>query len=156
MIINMYVINAALILLVIRQIREHSLDLRSLAPRCSPSAPPPPCSCLRSHSAATTPRWSWRAAAGAAMGAIGGPATRLRLGADGQRGGVLAASMWVGRVGARLAFAIAVSYGGPAIARFSAAHQITGLSAWVAALVMMAPGRRAHPAGRRLPCAGAV
>jgi len=29
--ISMYVINAALILLVIRQIREHPLDLRSLA-----------------------------------------------------------------------------------------------------------------------------
>ena len=29
--INMYVINAILILMVIRQIREHPLDLRSLA-----------------------------------------------------------------------------------------------------------------------------
>src|SRR5213078_2794930 len=55
-------------------------------------------------------------AAGAAMGAIGGLATRLRL-----------------------AFAIAAGSGaGPAIARFSVAHQITGSAAWVAALVMMA------------------
>ena len=29
--INMYVINAILILMVVRQIREHALDLRSLA-----------------------------------------------------------------------------------------------------------------------------
>ena len=29
--INMYVINAILVLMVVRQIREHSLDLRSLA-----------------------------------------------------------------------------------------------------------------------------
>ena len=29
--INMYVINAILILMVIRQVREHPLDLRSLA-----------------------------------------------------------------------------------------------------------------------------
>ena len=64
-----------------------------------------------------------------------------------------------------MAFAFAATHGaGPAIARFSIAHQITGSGAWVAALVMMAladvltrlavvyaarppPGRRA-PAGR--------
>jgi hypothetical protein len=106
-------------------------------------------------------------AAGAAMGAIGGTATRLRLGADGRplgRAGVLAAGMWVGGVGARLAFAVAAGNGaGPALARFSVAHHITGSAAW-AALVMMAladvltrlvviylRGRRlaAAPAGRR-------
>ncbi len=47
--------------------------------------------------------------------------------------------MWIGGVGARLAFAVAAGHGaGPAIARFSVAHHITGSSAWVAALVMMA------------------
>jgi hypothetical protein len=47
--------------------------------------------------------------------------------------------MWIGGVGARLAFAVAAGNGaGPAIARFSVAHHITGSSAWVAALVMMA------------------
>ena len=47
--------------------------------------------------------------------------------------------MWVGGVGARLAFAVAAGNGaGPAIARFSVAHHITGSAAWVAALVMMA------------------
>jgi hypothetical protein len=80
--------------------------------------------------------------AGAAMGALGGLATKLRLGAGGRplgRAGVLAAGMWIGGVGARLAFAVAATHGaGPAIARFSAAHHITGSSAWVAALVMMA------------------
>ena len=80
--------------------------------------------------------------AGAAMGAIGGLATKLRLGADGRalgRAGALAASMWIGGVGARLAFAIVAGNGaGPAIARFSVAHQITGSAAWVATLVMMA------------------
>ena len=81
-------------------------------------------------------------AAGAAMGAIGGLATRLRRGADGRplgRAGGLAASMWVAGVGARMAFAFAATHGaGPAIGRFSIAHHITGSSAWVAALVMMA------------------
>ena len=80
--------------------------------------------------------------AGAVMGATGGLATRLRLGADGRpmgHAGWLAASMWVGGVGARLAFAVAASNGaGPAIARFSVAHHITGSAAWIAALVMMA------------------
>ena len=80
--------------------------------------------------------------AGAAMGAVGGLATRLRLGAGGRplgRAGWLAASMWVGGVGARMAFAFAATHGaGPAIARFSIAHHITGSDAWVAALVMMA------------------
>ena len=38
-----------------------------------------------------------------------------------------------------MAFAIAASNGaGPAIARFSIAHQIEGKDAWVAALIMMA------------------
>jgi len=76
------------------------------------------------------------------MGAIGGFATYLRRGADGRplaRAGWLAAGMWVGAVGARLAFAIAADNGaGPAIARFSAAHHITSDKAWIAALVMMA------------------
>ena len=47
--------------------------------------------------------------------------------------------MWVAGVGARMAFAFAATHGaGPAIGRFSIAHQITGSGAWVAALVMMA------------------
>jgi hypothetical protein len=70
------------------------------------------------------------------------PACQRRSCADGRplgRAGALAAGMWIGGVGARLAFAVAATYGaGPAIARFSIAHQITGSAAWVAALVMMA------------------
>jgi len=141
--INVYVINAALILLVIRQIREHPLDLRSLAvPVLAVGA----AAVLFLHSVPgggnDIALELACVAAGAAMGAIGGLATHLRLGADGRplgRAGWLAASMWVGGVGARLAFAVAATYGaGPAIARFSVAHHITGAAAWVAALVMMA------------------
>jgi len=80
--------------------------------------------------------------AGAAMGAIGGLATRLRLGADGRplgRAGILAAGMWIAGVGARMVFYFAATHGaGPAIAAFSIAHHITGSAAWTAALVMMA------------------
>jgi hypothetical protein len=140
---NIYLINALLILLVVRQIREHQLDLRALAvPVLAVAA----AAVMFLHS---VPAGGSDIAldllcvsAGAAMGAIGGLATRLRPGADGRplgRAGILAAGMWVGGVGARLVFAVAASNGaGPAIARFSIAHDITGSAAWVAALVMMA------------------
>jgi hypothetical protein len=141
--INMYVINAVLILMVIRQVREHPLDLRSLA---APVLAVGAAAVLFLHSVPGGGNDVELELAcvltGAAMGAIGGLATRLRLDSGGRplgRAGVLAASMWVGGVGARLAFALAATYGaGPAIARFSAAHHITGSAAWVAALVMMA------------------
>jgi hypothetical protein len=141
--ISMYLINASLILLVIRQIREHPLDARSLA---TPVLAVGAAAVMFLHSVPVGGSdLALEAAcvlAGAAMGAIGGLATRLRLGADGRplgRAGVLAAGMWIGGVGARLAFAVAAGNGaGPAIARFSVAHQITGSAAWVAALVMMA------------------
>jgi len=138
-----YLVSASLILLVIRQIREHPLDARSLAvPVLAVAAAavmflhtiPAGGSDLALEAAGVL--------AGAAMGAIGGLATKLRLGPGGQplgRAGVLAASMWIGGVGARLAFALAAGNGaGPAIARFSVAHHITGPAAWIAALVMMA------------------
>ena len=141
--INMYVINAILILMVIRQVREHPLDLRSLA------VPVLAVGCAAVLFLHSVPGGGndmvlelTCVLAGAVMGAVGGLATRLRLGADGRplgRAGWLAASMWVGGVGARLAFAVAASNGaGPAIARFSIAHHITGSAAWVAALIMMA------------------
>ena len=141
--INVYVINALLVLMVIRQIREHPLDLRSLA---TPVLAVGVAAVLFLRS---VPLGGNDIAlelacvlAGALMGAIGGFATYLRRGADGRplaRAGWLAAGMWVGAVGARLAFAIAAGNGaGPAIARFSAAHHITREQAWVAALVMMA------------------
>ena len=141
--INVYVINAILVLMVIRQIREHPLDLRSLAiPVLAVGA----AAVLFLHSVPLggndVELELACVLAGAAMGAIGGHATHLRRGPDGRplgRAGWLAAGMWVGGVGARLAFAVAANNGaGPAIARFSAAHHITSDKAWIAALVMMA------------------
>ena len=141
--INVYVINAILVLMVIRQIREHPLDLRSLAiPVLAVGA----AAVLFLHSVPLGGNDIVLELAcvlvGAMMGAVGGLATHLRRGADGRplgRAGWVAASMWVGGVGARLAFAVAANNGaGPAIARFSAANHITGETAWVAALIMMA------------------
>ncbi len=141
--INMYVINAILVLMVVRQVREHQLDLRALA------VPVVAVACAAVFFLHSVPGGGSDIAleliclaAGAAMGAVGGLATNLRRAADGRplgRAGWLAASMWVGGVGARMAFAFAATHGaGPAIARFSIAHHITGSDAWVAALVMMA------------------
>jgi hypothetical protein len=59
--INVYVINALLVLLVIRQIREHPLDLRSLAIPVLASASPPSSSCTPCPLAGTTSRWNWPA-----------------------------------------------------------------------------------------------
>ena len=141
--LNMYLINALLVLMVIRQVREHSLDLRALAvPVFAVAA----AAVMFLHS---VPAGGSDLAlelagvlAGAAMGAIGGLATKLRRGAGGRpagRAGWLAAGMWVAGTGARMAFAFAATHGaGPAIGRFSLAHHITGSGAWVAALVMMA------------------
>ena len=140
---NIYLINALLVLLVLRQIREHQLDLRALAvPVLAVGA----AAVMFLHS---VPGGGSDIAldllclsAGAAMGAIGGLATQLRLGADGRplgRAGTLAAGMWIAGVGARMVFYFAATHGaGPAIAAFSIAHHITGPAAWTAALVMMA------------------
>jgi hypothetical protein len=140
---NIYLINALLVLLVVRQIREHQLDLRALAvPVLAVAA----AAVMFLHS---VPGGGSDIAldlagvsAGAAMGAVGGLATRLRLGADGRptgRAGALAAGMWIAGVGARMVFYFAATHGaGPAIAAFSISHHITGPAAWTAALVMMA------------------
>ena len=82
------------------------------------------------------------AAAGAALGGLCALATHLRRGADGvplSRAGWVAAILWVVGIGARMGFAYATGHGaGPAIGRFSIAHSITSVDAWVAALFMMA------------------
>jgi len=141
--ITMYLINSALILMVLRQVREHPLDLRSMA---GPVIAVGVAAVMFLHTIPTGGNDLLLEVAGvlagAAFGACGGLATRLRIGRDGRaygRAGWLAAGLWVGGVGGRLAFAVAASNGaGPAIARFSTAHHITSASAWVAALIMMA------------------
>jgi hypothetical protein len=138
-----YLVNTLLVLLVLRQIRERRLDLVALAvPVLAVGA----AAFLFLHSVPgggnDIALEVIGTAAGALMGGLAGMATHLRAGSDGVplgRAGWLAGGLWVAGVGARMAFAFAASHGaGPAIARFSIAHQITGSSAWVAALVMMA------------------
>ncbi len=139
----MYLVNAFLVLLVVRQIREHRLDLAALAvPVLAVGA----AAVLFLHSVPGRGNDIALelicASIGAVMGVLAGLATHLRRSGDGVplgRAGWLAASLWVAGVGARMAFGFAASHGaGPAIGRFSAGQQITGSDAWVAALVMMA------------------
>ena len=83
--INVYVINAVLILMVIRQVREHPLDLRFLA---VPVLAVGVAAVLFLHSVPLGGNdlvlELLCVSAGAAMGAVGGLATHLRLGADGR------------------------------------------------------------------------
>jgi hypothetical protein len=138
-----YIVNAILILLVVRQIREHPMDLRGLAgPVLAVGAAA--VFFLRSVPAGGNDLLLELACvtAGAVMGCLSGRFTRLRRVRDGQvlgHAGWVSASLWVAGVGARMAFVVAATHGlGPAIGRFSAAHHITSAQAWAAALVMMA------------------
>jgi len=140
---NIYLINALLVLLVVRQIREHQLDARALAvPVLAVAA----AAVMFLHAVpgggSDIALDLLGVSAGAAMGAVGGRATRLRPGAGGRplgRAGTVPAGMWIAGVGARMVFCFAATHGaGPAIAAFSIAHHITGPAAWTAALVMMA------------------
>lgn len=79
--------------------------------------------------------------AGAVLGIAGGLATRLRW--DGGhvlvKAGWLAATLWIVGMGSRMAFYLWSDHGGaPAIAHFSRAHDITTAQTWVTAFVLMA------------------
>jgi hypothetical protein len=84
------------------------------------------------------------AAVGVAFGVAGGLLTRVRE-RDGRafiRATGAAAGLWVASMGARMGFAVwaASGAGGAHVAAFSAAHGITGGQAWVTALILMAFG----------------
>lgn len=138
-----YIINGILVLLVLRQIRGSRLDLVNLV---LPVILVAGAAAYFLHSVPTAGNDValdlTLAAAGAALGLFCALTTRLWRGSDGvalTKAGVVAAVLWVAGIGARIAFAFFSSHGaGPAIARFSVAHSITGANAWVAALVMMA------------------
>lgn len=139
-----YLLDTALILLVVRQIREARLDRRAiLLPLVIVG--------VVAHSYLKAVPTSGNslvliiglAAIGVVFGAISGLSTRIR--SDGGphalvKAGWLAAGVWVFSMSSRMAFAIWASHGGgPAIGRFSLAHHIDP-KAWTAALVLMALG----------------
>jgi hypothetical protein len=81
------------------------------------------------------------AALGATLGALAAAATTVRRDGPGAfaKAGAVAAVLWVAGIGARVGFSVWVSHGGaPAIARFSATHDITSGSVWATAFILMA------------------
>ena len=78
---------------------------------------------------------------GALLGIAAGLATSIRRLGEGAfaKAGAAAAVLWVLGIGARVAFSLWVSQGGqPTVARFSALHHITSGQAWAAAFILMA------------------
>jgi hypothetical protein len=100
---------------------------------------------------------------GASIGLASGWAAIMRRGADGvvlSRSGWLSAALWVAGMGSRFAFVVWITHGGVGpVARFSAAHDITSQEAWTVALLAMAVcevlGRTAVIALRRRALSGA-
>lgn len=138
-----YIINAALVLLVVRQVRGRRLDFQNLV---LPVLLVAAAAAYFLHSVPTIGNDVALDVAlgltGVALGSLGGLFTRFHTDGDGTlvaRAGLVSAVLWVAGIGARVVFAFAVSHGfGPAVAQFSRAHAISGADAWVAALVLMA------------------
>lgn len=140
-----YLVNAVLVLLVIRQIRGSKLDLVNLVlPLVIVAAVG--FQFLRSIPTAGNDLVliAVLTGAGVLLGSGAAATTRLRLGTDGvpfAKAGAVAAVLWVVGIGFRMAFAYFSGHGaGPDIDRFSAQHAITSGQAWVAGLVLMALG----------------
>jgi thiamine transporter ThiT len=138
-----YLINAALILLVLRQVRESKLGWLSLA------LPLVLVAGFGLYYLRSVPTGGndlmlefGLAATGALLGVACGFVTYLRRDSHGAvlvRAGVLAAALWIVGIGSRIAFAQYAEHGGGAsIYRFSVEHSITSTQAWVAGLILMA------------------
>jgi len=137
-----YLINIALIGLVLLQIRGRALTVRNLALPVVLSA------WAASQYLRIIPTAgndlvleTGLALLGISLGVAAALTSRIYAGSDGvaiAKAGPAAAALWVGGVGARLAFVLWVQHGGEAtVARFSAHHDITTAAAWAAGLVLM-------------------
>jgi hypothetical protein len=137
-----YLINAAFILLVIKQARERRLDRRALV---IPLVMVFFVAQEYLHSIPTTGDdlvlIGALAAAGVSLGLLSGFATYVRAGSEGfalARVGWVAGALLVTGISSRIVFAFVVTHGAePAIRSFSIAHQISA-AAWPVALVSMA------------------
>lgn len=138
-----YLLNGALVALVVLQIRGRRLSVRALA---LPLVVVAAVAASYLHGFPATggdlALVAIGGAAGALLGTGCGLATRLFRRDDGTaiaKAGSFAAALWVVGVGARMTFALYATHGGAgAIGRFSAACGITSGQAWVDALVLMA------------------
>jgi hypothetical protein len=139
-----YLLDLALVAVVLLQVRGRRLTFRSLI---IPIAIVVFAATQYLHSVPTSGNDLWLAGigvtAGTALGVLTGLFTSVRSGAQGAyaKAGVVAAILWLVGVGTRFAFQVYASNGGgPAIERFSAHHAITSTAAWTAALILMAFG----------------
>jgi hypothetical protein len=137
-----YLLNLVLIALVVLQLRGRRLDRRALV------LPLALVAWAASHYLHGIPTAGDDLAlvaaglvAGLALGCLTALLTRIHPGQDGfpvARATVGAAMLWIVGIGARMTFVLYVQHGGePSVARFSAAHHLTG-PAWVTGLVLMA------------------
>ena len=137
-----YLLNAAFVLLVLRQAHERELDRRSVI------VPLVLMFFVGAQYLHTLPTAGndlvlivLLAAVGLTFGVVGGFATHVRADGNGlalARVGWVAGGLLVLGIGARMAFAFAVGHGfEPTVRNFSITHQI-GAAAWPVALVLMA------------------
>jgi hypothetical protein len=137
-----YILNAAFLLIVLRQARERRLDLRSIV---APAVLMFFVAQTYLHSLPTSGNdlvlIAALASVGLALGLVSGLATHVRAGEDGialARVGWLAGILLIVGIASRMVFAYAIGHGAePVVRSFSVAHQI-GAAAWPAALVLMA------------------
>ncbi|MBZ4318184.1 hypothetical protein [Streptomyces huiliensis] len=137
-----YIVNAILVLLVVRQARGSRLSLSNLV------LPVVLVSATAVYYLREVPTAGndlvlelVLAGAGVVLGVFCGLTTRLWRGADGvyAKAGPAAAAFWVFGMAFRMGFVFADEHGaGDAIAGFSRTHEITSAQAWVAAFVLMA------------------
>lgn len=138
-----YLISAALVLLVIPQMRGRKLDLRSLLlPLVAVGA-------AAAYYLKSVPTIGHDLALDMALGALGvalgvlcGLTTRVFRNGDGavmSKAGLVAGLLWIVGMASRTAFVYEANHGGAhAVDTFSRTNQITGSAAWTAALVLMA------------------
>ena len=138
-----WIIDIALIVIVLRQIREERLSLRFLL---IPVAVVGYVASHYLHALPTAGNDLTLAAiglvGGAALGIAGGLTTRVRAAGGNAyvHAGFTAATIWIGSMTARLAFIIYITHssGQAWLERFSQAHDITSATAWQDALVILA------------------
>jgi hypothetical protein len=136
-----YLINAAFVLVVLRQARERKLDRRSLV---LPLVAVYFVAQRYVHSIPTAGNdlvlLGVLTSVGLTLGILCGFATSVRAGGGGvalARVGWVAGGLLIAGIGSRMVFVFALSHGAePAIRAFSIAHQI-GAAAWPVALVSM-------------------
>lgn len=140
-----YIIDILLVLVIFRQVRPHQLTTRSLLlPLALLAAAGVIYLRPVTLGGNDLTLIGILAAAGLGLGALSGLADRIWR--DQQRlmsrASGLSVIAWVAGMGFRFWFAFyAYHSGGPAVASFSAAHDITGAGIWATALVLMAFGQ---------------